>query len=162
MCPPKLNRYPAPIAQQGPELPLDRARRALQAVDLSEHYMPHKVLDGTKEIEVLPEHVLLIAIALGWGFKVTVGYEEDIDLADSTDIAEILTHVEASEEVELIFTNQEDVKVGWARVSVYGLDADETVIDFTVDSWLEEATDAIFDYFTWLEDEPSIAITSEQ
>jgi hypothetical protein len=80
----------------------------------------------------------LIATALKKGFTVSVWDGEEWQVKKSAKLAECVDAVKSVEEAQLRFRNSTGEIVGWALVSAYGLDSDETVIDFSGKDWIEE------------------------
>ena len=81
----------------------------------------------------------LIKAALKDGMTVSVFDGEEWSLKCSTSFLAIVEEVRAVEEAQLCFRDAENKKTGWALVSLYGLDDDETVIDHTDVAWINQA-----------------------
>lgn len=83
----------------------------------------------------------LIKHALAAGCTISVWDGEEWELSRSKTFTPIDNAVRAVEEAELkIYLG--DKVIGWALVSAYGLEDDETVIDHTVTPFLESWWDA--------------------
>jgi hypothetical protein len=80
----------------------------------------------------------LIATALKKGFTVSVWDGEEWQVKRSSKISEIVDAVKSVDEAQLRFRDSTNEIVGWALCSAYGLEADETVIDFSGKDWIEE------------------------
>lgn len=72
----------------------------------------------------------LVRYALRHGVTVSVWDGEEWPVKRSTNYAAIMEHINSVEEAELVFYFN-DERCGWAQVSMYGLEPDETVIDHT-------------------------------
>ena len=83
-------------------------------------------------------YIDLVKTAIRHGFTVSVWDGEEWQVKKSTKIREITDAIESVEEAELRFRDAENKVNGWARVSAYGLEPDETVIDHTVNEWMQE------------------------
>jgi len=82
-------------------------------------------------------YIDLINHALAQGFKVSVWDGEAWPVKQSIKFREIIDAIKSVEVAELQFRDAEGNKCGWAEVGAYGLDPEETVIDYTVNPWLE-------------------------
>jgi hypothetical protein len=78
----------------------------------------------------------LVRHALSLGYTVSVWDGEEWQVKRSTSIKAISEAVKSVDEAELRFRDGEKI-VGWARVSAFGLEPDETVMDHTTQDWLE-------------------------
>ena len=78
----------------------------------------------------------LVKFALKHGCYVSVWDGEEWQLKRSTGYKAIVEAIESVEEAELKLRNADDEVVGWAKVSAYGLDDDETVIDHSVNEFM--------------------------
>ena len=78
----------------------------------------------------------LVRHALGLGYTVSVWDGEEWQVKRSTSIKAISEAVKSVDEAELRFRDRDKI-VGWARVSAFGLEPDETVMDHTTQEWLE-------------------------
>jgi hypothetical protein len=83
----------------------------------------------------------LIANALKAGFTVSVFDGEEWQVKRSIKISECCDAVKSVDEAQLRFRDANGNVVGWALVSAYGLDSDETVIDFSGNDWILEWED---------------------
>jgi hypothetical protein len=80
----------------------------------------------------------LVRFALAAGYTVSVFDGEDWPLNHSTDHASIIQEIESVDEAEIHFHEIATMDYfAWARVSAYGLAADETVIDHTVCNFMD-------------------------
>lgn len=81
----------------------------------------------------------LVKHALKAGHTVSVWDGEEWQVKRSTAYKSIIEAIESVEEAELrIRDTSENVQMmGWARVSAFGLDDDETVSDHTVNEFME-------------------------
>lgn len=79
----------------------------------------------------------LIRYALESGANVSVWDGEEWQESRSTDAAAIIAAIESVEEAELVIRARNDDRLGWARVSAFGLADDETVIDHTVNDYMD-------------------------
>lgn len=73
----------------------------------------------------------LVRYALKHGYMVSVFDGEEWSTKKSRDYAAIMSDISGVEEAQLVFRTAEGEKNGWALVSLYGLDPEETVIDHT-------------------------------
>lgn len=88
----------------------------------------------------MKSYIKLVNKALSLGFTVSVFDGECWDVRRSTNRKEIIDMIEAVEEAQLRFRDTEGNRVGWAFVSsAIDLEDDETVIDYTVTEWIEQA-----------------------
>jgi hypothetical protein len=83
----------------------------------------------------------LVKQALNLGYTVSVWDGEEWQVKRSNSIKAISEAVKSVDEAQLRFRDGEKI-VGWAQVSVYGLEPDETVIDHSAQPWLEAWSDA--------------------
>jgi hypothetical protein len=79
----------------------------------------------------------LIKYALKNNCTVSVWDGEVFEVKRSSSFNEINDCVESVEEAELIIRDANGEKQGWARVSAFGLEDDETVTDHTMTAFLE-------------------------
>lgn len=79
----------------------------------------------------------LIRYALDSGANVSVWDGEEWQENRSTDAAAIIAAIESVEEAELVIKNNER-RMAWVRVAAYGLADDETVVDYTVNDFMNE------------------------
>jgi len=81
----------------------------------------------------------LVQYALSNGHIVSVWDGEEWQVKKSTDSAAIIEAIESVEEAEISITGAADDPariIGWALVSAYGLQDDETVIDFACNNYM--------------------------
>lgn len=78
----------------------------------------------------------LVKHALDKGYTVSVWDGEEWQVKRSTSIKAISEAVKSVDEAQLRFRDGEK-PVGWALVSAFGLEPDETVMDHTTEDWLE-------------------------
>ena len=74
----------------------------------------------------------LIKFALAQGHTVSVWDGEEWQVSRSTGYKSINDAVESVEEAQLRIRDKDGKEVGWALVSAFGLDDDETVMDYTI------------------------------
>lgn len=79
----------------------------------------------------------LVRHALSLGYTVSVWDGEEWQISRSKSIKAISYAVKSVEVAELRFRDGNKV-VGWAQVSVFGLEPDETVMDHSVENWIED------------------------
>lgn len=79
----------------------------------------------------------LIKHALSMGCTVSVWDGEEWQVRRNNCYSFIIDAIESVEEAQLRF-RQKDAIIGWALVSAFGLDDDETVVDYTCTSFMEE------------------------
>lgn len=84
----------------------------------------------------------LVKEALKQDMSVSVFDGEEWSLKRSTSFKAITAEIKAVEEAQLRFYDAEGKSTGWALVSVYGLEDDETVIDSTMEAWIDLALEA--------------------
>lgn len=88
----------------------------------------------------------LVKTAIRHGFTVSVWDGDEWQVKKSTKIREITDAIKSVEEVELRFRDSENRVNGWALVSAYGLEPEETVIDYSDNAWMNEWSDR---YLVW-------------
>lgn len=79
----------------------------------------------------------LVKFALNKGCTISVWDGEEWQVKRSTDFHEIIDAIESVEEAELVIRNK-NCDITWARVSAYGLEDDETVVDYYVNDFTKE------------------------
>jgi hypothetical protein len=79
----------------------------------------------------------LVKYALSMGFTVSVWDGEEWQVRRNNCYSFIIDAIESVEEAQLRF-RQKDAIIGWALVSAFGLEDDETVVDYTCTSFMEE------------------------
>jgi hypothetical protein len=82
----------------------------------------------------------LIKHCLSMGCVVSVWDGEEYQVIKSTSYKAIIDAIESVEEAQLRI-RQKDVVIGWALVSAFGLEDDETVVDHTCTSFMDEWSD---------------------
>jgi hypothetical protein len=82
-------------------------------------------------------YIHLVRYALANGATVSVWDGEEWQESRSTDAAAIIAAIESVEEAELVIKNNER-RMAWVRVSAFGLADDETVVDYTVNDFMNE------------------------
>jgi hypothetical protein len=82
----------------------------------------------------------LIKHALSMGCTVSVWDGEEWQVKRCTGYQDIIDAIESVEEAQLRFRQKEAI-IGWALVSAFGLEDDETVVDYTCTSFMEEWSD---------------------
>ena len=81
------------------------------------------------------KHLIKHAIAMGYSCSVWDG--EEWQIKRSKAYREIVDAVKSVDEAELRIRDKEGNKVGWALVSTYLLEDDETVLDYTCNEFME-------------------------
>lgn len=81
-------------------------------------------------------HEYLICKSLELGLKISVFDGEEWQIKRSTNKKEILSAINSVEECELRFRNKNKEIVGWAKVSPFGLEDNETVRDCSTEAWM--------------------------
>jgi hypothetical protein len=79
----------------------------------------------------------LVKHALSMGCTVSVWDGEEWQVKRSTGYKAIIDAIESVEEAQLRIRRHGDV-IGWALVSAFGLEDDETVVDHTCTSFMDE------------------------
>jgi hypothetical protein len=82
----------------------------------------------------------LIKHCLSMGCTVSVWDGEEWQIKRSTGYKAIIDAIESVEEAQLRI-RQKDAVIGWALVSAFGLEDDETVVDHTCTSFMDEWSD---------------------
>jgi hypothetical protein len=82
----------------------------------------------------------LIQHCLSMGCTVSVWDGEEWQVKRSTGYKAIIDAIESVEEAQLRI-RQKDAVIGWALVSAFGLEDDETVVDHTCTSFMDEWSD---------------------
>lgn len=85
----------------------------------------------------------LVKFALKCGYKVSVYDGEEWQVCGSTGYQEIVDAIESVEEADLVIRTQAvgqqgSARVAWAKVSAFGLEPDETVMDYSCTSFMED------------------------
>jgi hypothetical protein len=89
-------------------------------------------------------YIHLIKHALNQGHTVSVGDGAEWQVKRSTSLHAITEAVKSVEEAALRMRDQDGKVVAWASVSAYGLQPDETVMDYGDNEW----TNAWFEGYT--------------
>jgi hypothetical protein len=76
-------------------------------------------------------YINLVNYALDNGFTVSVFDGEEWSTVRSTRFNDIIKDIEGVEEAALNIRDINGHRVGWALVSAFGLEPDETVVDYT-------------------------------
>lgn len=76
-------------------------------------------------------YINLVNYALDNGFTVSVFDGEEWSTIRSTRFNDIIKDIEGVEEANIVIRDGNGIKVGWALVSAFGLEPDETVVDYT-------------------------------
>ncbi len=79
----------------------------------------------------------LVQYALHAGHSVSVYDGEEWQVKRSTSLKAIVDAVKSVEEAQLRIRDSQGNVVGWALVSAYGLEPDETVMDNTITPFME-------------------------
>lgn len=80
----------------------------------------------------------LVKFALRCGYRVSVYDGEEWPVKRSTGYQEIVEAIESVEEADLMVFTQDFQKIAWAKVSAFGLEPDETVVDYSCNSFMED------------------------
>lgn len=80
----------------------------------------------------------LVKFALSCGYLVSVFDGEEWAVKKSAKQGEIVDAIKSVEESQITIRTAGGEKVGWALVSAFGLEPDETVIDHTLTSFFED------------------------
>ena len=80
----------------------------------------------------------LVKHALASGNTISVYDGEIWEVKRSTAYQVIIACIESVEEAQLRIRNSDGEIIGWALVSAYGLADDETVIDYTVNEYMNK------------------------
>lgn len=86
----------------------------------------------------------LVTFALNKGCTVSVWDGEEWQVKRSSNYKDIITAIESVEEANLRIRDHEGKIVAAALVSLYGLQPDETLIDSSVNAWMDEADKFIY------------------
>lgn len=84
------------------------------------------------------EHLIRYALANGATVSVWDGGGWDQNRAGIDNAHHLIAAIEAVDEAEITIRDKHDRRLGWARVSAYGLADDETVVDYTVNDFMNE------------------------
>lgn len=91
-------------------------------------------------------YVNLIKYALKDGHTVSVWDGEEWQVKRSTGFKAIVDAVKSVEEAQLRIRDTEGNIIGWALVSAFGLEDDETVMDFSSNQYMETWNDVYMEY----------------
>jgi hypothetical protein len=80
----------------------------------------------------------LVKFALRCKYTVSVWDGEEWQVEKSSKYQDIIDAIESVEEADLVVRNAQGDKMGWAKVSAFGLEDDETVIDNTLTCFMED------------------------
>lgn len=89
-------------------------------------------------------YIQLVKHALALGHTVSVFDGEEWSVKRSRSYKAITDEVKAVEEAQLRIRDKDGQNLGWALVSAYGLEPDETVIDHTDNEFMNAWWDAHF------------------
>lgn len=78
----------------------------------------------------------LVRHAISLGYTVSVWDGEEWQVKRSSSVKAITEAVKSVDEAQLRFRDGEKA-MGWALVSAFGLEPDETVMDHSLEPWLE-------------------------
>jgi hypothetical protein len=93
-------------------------------------------ITGPEKQTVAYKH--LVDHMLAKGFTISVFDGEEWQVKRSTDVKAINEAILSVEEAELSIRDKDNKSQGWARVSAYGLEPDETVMDNTMTDAMNE------------------------
>jgi hypothetical protein len=83
-------------------------------------------------------YIQFIKLALSKGYTVSVWDGEEWQVKRSQSFNAICEAVKSVEEAQLRVRDTEGKVVAWALVSAFGLEPDETVVDYTVNEFTRE------------------------
>lgn len=86
-------------------------------------------------------YIDLVKTAIKKGYTVSVWDGDEWQVKRSKSLKAIIEAVKSVEEAQLRIRNGDEV-VGWARVSVYGVDPEETVIDTSDNAFMNAWSDS--------------------
>jgi len=81
-------------------------------------------------------YINLVRYALDNGYTVSVFDGEEWSTIKSTRFNDIISDIEGVEEAALNIRDAGGHRVGWALVSAFGLEPDETVVDYTTTEFM--------------------------
>jgi hypothetical protein len=84
----------------------------------------------------------LVKFALAQNCTVSVWDGEEWQVKRSSGYKAIIAAIESVEEAELVIRDSKGDKMGWVRVSAFGLEDDETVVDNTMTEFMNAWDDA--------------------
>jgi hypothetical protein len=79
----------------------------------------------------------LVKHALKHGYAVSVWDGEEWQLKRSKGFKSIVDAIQSVEEAQLRIRDSDGNQIAWVKVSAFGLEDDETVIDHTVNSFMD-------------------------
>ena len=83
----------------------------------------------------------LVRYSLNAGHNVSVFDGEEWELRRSTKFQDIIEAIESVEEAQLIIVDSEGTRKGWALVTPFGVEDEETVCDYTITDFMEKWND---------------------
>jgi hypothetical protein len=83
----------------------------------------------------------LVRYALNAGHNVSVFDGEEWELRRSTKFQDIIEAIESVEEAQIIIVDSEGTRKGWALVTPFGVEDEETVCDYTITDFMEKWND---------------------
>ena len=100
--------------------------------------VPRTIFQHFKRLKQMKAYKHLVKFAFQHCYTVSVFDGEAWEDKRSNAYKKIIDCIESVEEAQLRIRDSEGNVVAWALVSAYGLEDDETVIDHTVNSFMEE------------------------
>jgi hypothetical protein len=97
-----------------------------------------KVIHIVPEAKTTVAYKHLIDYMLAKGFTISVFDGEEWQVKRSTDATAIDEAIRSVEEAELSIRDKDGNKIGWAKISAFGLEPDETVMDNTMTDAMNE------------------------
>jgi hypothetical protein len=88
-----------------------------------------------QEMQKAYRHLVKHALSLGHVISVWDGGEWQVKRSNK--LKTITDAIESVEEAQIVIRDSADKKLGWAFVSAYGLEPEETVIDFGVNEFMD-------------------------
>ena len=83
----------------------------------------------------------LVRYSLNAGHNVSVFDGEEWELRRSTKFQDIIEAIESVEEAQIIIVDSEGTRKGWALVTPFGVEDEETVCDYTITDFMEKWND---------------------
>lgn len=83
-------------------------------------------------------YIQFVKYALASGATVSVWDGEEWQVKRSKAFKAVIEAIKSVDEAELVIRDAEGNKLAWARVSAYGLEPDETVMDCSVNEFTEQ------------------------
>lgn len=83
----------------------------------------------------------LVRYSLNAGHNVSVFDGEAYEIKYSTKYKEIIDCIESVEEAEIFIRDSNGKKIGWALITPFGVDDEETVCDYTITDFMEKWND---------------------